>query len=149
MGLISHNILVYRYYSITVLQYVQHRTNNLIFPIPPPKKKKLQLSMSSSSSSILLKNGTLLIHSADGVVNPTICDLLIRNNVIERIAQNIPAETGTVVIDCTDKIVSPGFIDTHRHMWHTQLKGHADSMLLKYIAEGRLFPQYVYIWDTD
>lgn len=73
-----------------------------------------------STSSILLKNGTLLIHSDDGcVVNPTVSDLLIRGNLIERIAQNRSVEEDTVMIDCADKIISPGFIDTHRHMWHT------------------------------
>lgn len=91
----------------------------------------------SANSSILLKSGTLLIHSdEDHGVNPIISDLLIHGNLIERIAQNISAEKGTVVIDCTDKIISPGFIDTHRHMWHTQMKGYADSMLLQYITEG-------------
>lgn len=93
-----------------------------------------------SASSILLKNGTLLIHSDEGhAVNSIVSDLLIRGNLIERIARNIPAEKGTVVIDCTDKIISPGFIDTHRHMWHTQMKGYADSMLLQYITEGIQF----------
>lgn len=90
-----------------------------------------------STNSILLKNGTLLIHSHDGhVVNPIISDLLIRGNLIERIAHNISAEKDTTVIDCTDKIVSPGFIDTHRHMWHTQAKGFADSMLFDYLVGG-------------
>jgi cytosine/adenosine deaminase-related metal-dependent hydrolase len=29
---------------------------------------------------------------------------------------------GTEVVDCTDKIITPGFIDTHRHGWQTVFK---------------------------
>lgn len=145
-GLISPNILILWSIDIAVLQYYSTAQPNTEFPISQPKKTPNYISIPTNQpsnmspiSSILLKNGTLLIHSADGVVKPSICDLLIRGNVIERIAKDISAEPETVVIDCTDKIVSPGFIDTHRHMWHTQMKGYADSMLLEYITEGRFF----------
>jgi cytosine/adenosine deaminase-related metal-dependent hydrolase len=41
------------------------------------------------------------------------------------------------VIDCKDKIISPGFISTHNHIWQTQLKGrHANHTLLKYTPPG-------------
>jgi cytosine/adenosine deaminase-related metal-dependent hydrolase len=39
--------------------------------------------------------------------------------------------------DCTNKIISPGFIDTHHHGWQTLLKGrHANHTLLQYMTEG-------------
>lgn len=99
-------------------------------------------------NSILLKNGTLLVHSDDGsVINPIVSDLLIRGNIIERITQNISAEGDTTVIDCTNKIISPGFVDTHRHMWHTQVKGFANSLLFDYIADGR--QAFNYLRDTS
>lgn len=35
------------------------------------------------------------------------------------------------------KIISPGFVDTHHHVWQTLLKGrHADQTLLQYLPAG-------------
>ncbi|KAF7298335.1 Metallo-dependent hydrolase [Mycena kentingensis (nom. inval.)] len=68
-------------------------------------------------------------------------DLLIVDNKIARIdAQGIKPESAeTTVIDCTGKIVSPGFVDTHHHMWQTQLRGrHANDLFLDYMPKGNL-----------
>ena len=43
------------------------------------------------------------------------------------------------IIDCCGKIVLPGFIDTHRHLWQTQLKGrHANEQFQEYLLTGNL-----------
>ncbi|KKY18214.1 putative 5-methylthioadenosine s-adenosylhomocysteine deaminase n1 [Diplodia seriata] len=89
------------------------------------------------ASTILLKGGTLLIHDDDDHVVPTKADLLIAGNTISCIAPNIPEKGIGEVIDCTDKIISPGFIDCHQHVWQTQLKGrHADQTFLEYMPSG-------------
>jgi cytosine/adenosine deaminase-related metal-dependent hydrolase len=63
--------------------------------------------------------------------------LLIEDNKIARISSHITPTAGTDIIDCTGKIISPGFIDTHHHVWQTQLKGrHANQTLLEYIPNG-------------
>ena len=90
-----------------------------------------------SPTPILLKNGVALIHDAKNNVVPTQTSILIKDGKIAKIAENIDVETGTEVIDCTDKIVSPGFIDTHHHGWQTQLKGrHANQVLMDYMVSG-------------
>ncbi|KAF2119313.1 hypothetical protein BDV96DRAFT_683937 [Lophiotrema nucula] len=89
-----------------------------------------------SSTSILLKNGVALIHDSDNHVVPTKTDILIQNDRIAKIEKDIEPDAAEV-IDCTDKIISPGFIDTHRHGWQTQLKGrHANELLLAYMVSG-------------
>jgi cytosine/adenosine deaminase-related metal-dependent hydrolase len=89
------------------------------------------------SSSILLKNGTVLIHDDADHVKPTKADILIEGNKISKIEQHITAGSSVEVVDCTGKIISPGFVDTHHHVWQTQLKGrHADETLLDYIITG-------------
>src|ERR1700742_2174336 len=41
------------------------------------------------------------------------------------------------VVQCQGKIISPGFIDTHRHLNQTQLKGkHANHTLVEYFPGG-------------
>jgi cytosine/adenosine deaminase-related metal-dependent hydrolase len=91
--------------------------------------------------SMLLKNGTYLIHDAKNHVVPTSTSLLIEDGKISKIAEDIEAPDGVEVIDCTDKIISPGFVDTHHHGWQTQLKGrHANEQLLPYIVTGKSSP---------
>ncbi|KAH9997822.1 amidohydrolase family protein [Xylariaceae sp. FL0662B] len=79
------------------------------------------------STSVLLSGGTIIAFNAETE------DLnVIRNGSVlvthDRIAaihdtahpSDVPA--GTELVDCTHKIISPGFIDTHRHGWQTALK---------------------------
>ncbi|KAF2791734.1 Metallo-dependent hydrolase [Melanomma pulvis-pyrius CBS 109.77] len=92
---------------------------------------------SSNSPSIVLANGTALIHDANNRVVPTQTSILIKDGKIARIAKNIEVEDGVEVIDCTDKIISPGLVDTHHHGWQTQLKGrHANQLLMEYMVTG-------------
>ncbi|KAL5327980.1 hypothetical protein ACEPPN_005686 [Leptodophora sp. 'Broadleaf-Isolate-01'] len=88
----------------------------------------------------LLQGGTLLIHGGDNHVKAVKADLLIEGNIISKIEAKITPSTNTQVIDCTDKIISPGFIDTHHHLWQTLLKGrHANETLIDYFPSGN-FP---------
>jgi cytosine/adenosine deaminase-related metal-dependent hydrolase len=91
----------------------------------------------SSASSTLLQGGTLLLHDENNHVVPTVSDLLVEGNVIAKIGQKIQAPEGAKVIDCKDKLISPGFIDTHRHMWQSQLGGiFSDMSLYEYMPTG-------------
>jgi cytosine/adenosine deaminase-related metal-dependent hydrolase len=92
-------------------------------------------------SFILLKNATILVPSRvgdDNVVPLRGYSLLIEGNRIALIEPLIePPFDSTEIIDCTGKVLCPGFIDTHHHLWQTQLKGrHADQTLLEYMTSG-------------
>lgn len=93
-------------------------------------------------SRILLQNATILVPSGepdDYVVPLREHSLLIEDNKISQISPYISPASGTNIIDCTGKIISPGFIDTHHHLWQTQLKGrHANQTLLEYMPNGSL-----------
>ncbi|MEU0840599.1 amidohydrolase family protein [Streptomyces sp. NPDC005962] len=49
-------------------------------------------------------------------------DVLIEDGVIVEVAETIEAPDAEV-IDATDRIVMPGFVDTHRHTWQTAFRG--------------------------
>ena len=84
----------------------------------------------------LLKNGMALIHNNNDHVKPVKTNILIEGNKIAKIGTDISAPEARV-IDCPDKIICPGFIDTHHHVWQTQLKGrHANHTLLNYFPSG-------------
>ncbi|OHW99641.1 amidohydrolase family protein [Colletotrichum incanum] len=94
--------------------------------------------MIPSTSKILLKNGVLLVHGDEGKVTPTPSDLMIEGDRIVQIDDNIEISVDNVqVFDCEGKIVSPGFISTHHHVWQTALKGrHVNHTLLEYLPPG-------------
>jgi 5-methylthioadenosine/S-adenosylhomocysteine deaminase len=54
-------------------------------------------------------------------------DVLIRDGRIAGIGPDIAAP-GAEVIDAAGKIVAPGFVDTHWHLWNTLLRGLSDGL---------------------
>lgn len=96
------------------------------------------------SPSILLQGGTVLVPDGetDRVVPVRKDVLLIGDRIagidhaIDLAAHGISAADAQVV-DCSARIVAPGFIDTHHHLWQTQLRGrHGDDTLLDYMPSG-------------
>ncbi|KAH8663874.1 hypothetical protein BGZ61DRAFT_499196 [Ilyonectria robusta] len=91
------------------------------------------------SSRLLLRGGTVLMHDARDHVRAVRRDILIENNEISKISSIIRDCADADIIDCHMKIISPGFVDTHHHLWQTQLKGrHGNEVLLEYMASGNL-----------
>lgn len=61
-------------------------------------------------------------------------DLLVEGAHIVDVATHIGAPDGAEVVDASGCLIVPGFVDTHRHMWQSVLRG---------IAPGHTFPQYM------
>ncbi|KAI8945053.1 amidohydrolase [Xylaria longipes] len=81
----------------------------------------------SLSSSVLLSGGTIIAFDEASNSLNVIRDgsLLVTDDRIaglydEANPKAIPADVE--IVDCTNKIITPGFIDTHRHGWQTALK---------------------------
>ena len=76
----------------------------------------------------LIKNATLL----DMVGNePNIrkTDILIEENKIVKIEENID-ETKAEIIDAKEKVVMPGFVNTHTHLAMSIFRGYKDDQKL-------------------
>jgi 5-methylthioadenosine/S-adenosylhomocysteine deaminase len=50
-------------------------------------------------------------------------DVLIQDQRIAAVGPDLPRQSDVDVIDGRDRIVMPGFVDTHRHMWAAMLRG--------------------------
>ena len=61
---------------------------------------------------ILIKNG--LIYDGTLENKPFIGDILIKNNIIKKIDKCITFKDAKI-IDAENKLITPGFIDIHRH----------------------------------
>lgn len=102
--------------------------------------------MPQNQSSVLLTNGTVILHSETSL-STIKADVLIVDNTITSIGLGIrPHDVNTKIIDCSDKIISPGFVDTHHHVWQTQLKGrHTDDTILDYHPKGNILPSLIFV----
>lgn len=63
----------------------------------------------------LLRSGTVLVHDEHDHVNVMRnTDVLVQGNKIIEISQDIQPPVDTEIIDCAEKLISPGLIDTRR-----------------------------------
>ena len=80
----------------------------------------------SSSKSFLIKHGKII----DGTGNPWFkADILIDNGYIKEISQDMSNKDVDEIIDASNLIVSPGFIDIHTHSDFTVLFSHGENIL--------------------
>jgi 5-methylthioadenosine/S-adenosylhomocysteine deaminase len=82
--------------------------------------ERLEQGRDDSQRRILLKGGTII--SMDPQVgNFAKGDVLIEGKKIAAVAPRVDSDAE--LIDATDMVVIPGFVDPHRHSWEGQLRG--------------------------
>ena len=81
----------------------------------PADRSRRAPRRSCARGNYLIKNGAVItVDPALGVLPRA--DVHVRNGRIEAIGPDLAA-AGAEMIDATDMIVMPGFVDTHYHMW--------------------------------
>jgi len=80
-----------------------------------------------------MSNRTLLANGCVLTMDPALgdlpkADILVEDGRIAAIDQQIEADAE--LVDCTGRIVIPGFIDSHRHTWETAICGCAPNATL-------------------
>ncbi|HML34370.1 amidohydrolase [Sporomusa sphaeroides] len=84
--------------------------------------------------NILLKGGDVLC--ADGQIRQT--DIAVSGSVITQLGRiDEPAEQ---IIDCRDKLIIPGFVNTHTHAAMTLFRSYADDMMLMDWLQKKIWP---------
>lgn len=90
--------------------------------------------------NILIKNITTLIQDADHILNNK--DILIEGNKIKKIgkilSEDLPAHCK--IIDANGKVVMPGLINAHTHLYQSMLRGCRDDLTLVPWCEKVTFP---------
>lgn len=80
-----------------------------------------------SARATLIRGARVYDHDGD-VHQPSVADLLIRGESIERIALSIAAPDGAEIIDASGKLIVPGFVNAHYHSHDVMAKGLFEEM---------------------
>ncbi len=79
---------------------------------------------------LLLKGGTVVsVDPAIGVLRPG--DVLIDGDVIAAVAPHVEPPPDSEIVDASDMIVMPGFVNAHMHTWQTALRGIAADWTIR------------------
>jgi cytosine/adenosine deaminase-related metal-dependent hydrolase len=88
----------------------------------------------SNVERLIVKGGTVL--SMDVAVGDLeVGDVLVEGGRIVAVGRDLPAEDA-VVVDASDTIVIPGFVDTHRHTWQAAVRNIAADWTLAHYFTG-------------
>jgi len=97
----------------------------------------------------VFRDATVITVDTPGVIEHG--DVLVRGDTIEAVGPSLEVPEGTLEIDASGGILTPGFVDTHRHMWQTALRGYGGDWALSqyfvfyYLQWGEVFrPEDVY-----
>jgi len=92
------------------------------------KQSVAQTAATGSTAAALPQRGDIVIRKAVVMtMDPSLGDLgsgdvHIAGGMIRAVGQNLAAP-GATEIDGSDMIALPGFVDTHTHLWSTQMRG--------------------------
>ncbi|CEH30856.1 N-ethylammeline chlorohydrolase [Aneurinibacillus migulanus] len=89
-------------------------------------------------SSILIKNAQIITMDENESILKG--DMYIENDCIKEIGPNLRYDNVEKVIDATNRVVIPGFIQTHIHLCQTLFRGQADDLELLDWLKKRIWP---------
>lgn len=90
----------------------------------------------------------------DPALGEFVGDLLIVDDRIASVGTHIDTPANALVVDAAGLVIVPGFVDTHRHMWETALRGtstwtdyHGYARTIRAEFGGLITPEDVYAGD--
>ncbi|HEY0899263.1 MAG TPA: amidohydrolase family protein, partial [Sphingobacteriaceae bacterium] len=84
---------------------------------PIESRIKIEIPRDIPTGTVLLKGGRIVTMKGDEVIEQG--DILVENNRIKAVGASgtLTVPANAKVVDVSGKTITPGFIDTHAHMW--------------------------------
>lgn len=98
---------------------------------------------------VLIKNCNLISVSEGREKYEKGIDILIKDNYISKIGKNIEIDDKTKVIDAKNKIVMPGFINTHTHVAMSIFRDTLDGLGLQDWLNKKIWPMEAKLTKED
>lgn len=96
-------------------------------------------------TGFLITNGRVMT-GGDGLHEPSVHDILIEGDTITRVepglARTLPEDSRLEIVDATDRLIAPGFVNAHYHSHDVLAKGTMEEMPLEAWRILALPPQY-------
>ncbi len=92
-------------------------------------------------SCLLLKNARQALIDPECFEVENYIDILIENNLIKKVGKNLIIDKPCKIIDCTDKIVLPGFINLHHHFYQVLTRN------IPKVQNAKLFDWLIYLYE--
>jgi cytosine/adenosine deaminase-related metal-dependent hydrolase len=104
------------------------------------------MAMTDAMNDFLIKGGHVVTMDSQLGDFP-VGDVHVRDDRIVAVGEHLKV-SGAEIIDASNCMVTPGFIDGHRHAWQSLLRGEAaDWSLPRYMVEARAM--YCGCFDSD
>ncbi len=105
---------------------------------------------------IFIRNAHVINMDAHTGSEPIVRSIRIENDVVTAVAGDLEPTDGDTIIDGTDRLVTPGFVNAHTHSWETFYKGRYDNMPLEMwmamsypiLGDSRVEPDLVRLRST-
>ncbi|MFJ3174262.1 amidohydrolase family protein [Streptomyces roseus] len=81
-----------------------------------------------ASRTVLLRRASLVLTMDPGIGSGPLgaienADVLMRGGAIAAVGAALATPPGAWVVDASGKVVMPGFVDTHNHLWQAMIRG--------------------------
>lgn len=83
---------------------------------PDERRIAVEVPRDIPQGSVVLRGARVITMNGDEVIDNA--DVVVRNNRIESVGPRGSAPNDVSVFDVADMTITPGFVDTHAHMWN-------------------------------
>jgi 5-methylthioadenosine/S-adenosylhomocysteine deaminase len=120
-------------------------------PTSTPAQDQSVVPALKQASKVLIRNAALVITMDPSLGTGPLgtlegADVLFTGETLTAVGKSLPQD-GATVLDATGKIVMPGFVDVHNHLWQTLIRGCGTGGDLNHWLDKCLTPAYNMQWS--
>ncbi len=111
----------------------------------PVETDSMRRNVAKTNGNVLIRNARIMTITKGTIEGG---DILIQNGKIKEIGKNLSTPPGTMVIDATGKVVTPGIVDAHVHRGTQATNEGSDSITAEVRILDVLDPSAKNVWQA-